>query len=63
MKENEEKSMKIEIYYKGYDLAFSDKLNNFRILNRTYDFSTSKKGYYELVFTIEGKTIKERINI
>lgn len=59
----EKQLWEIDVYYEGDDLAFSEKLNNVQRLNRIYDFSTSKKGNYTLVFSMEGRTFENSIEI
>jgi hypothetical protein len=52
----------IKIYYEGKDLAFSEKFKNTDKINRIYDFSTSKKGNYTIVFKAEGRSYSNNIN-
>lgn len=58
----EEINLMIEIYYKGFDLAYKEKHSNVTNLKRTYDFSTSKKGEYTFYIKI-GKEIHKEIVI
>lgn len=57
------KALLVDVYYEGFDLAYSENLENVESINRVYDFSSSKKGNYVFVFTIEGKVFKKSINI
>jgi len=52
----EKQTWEIDVYYENRDLAFSEKLKNTQILNRVYDFGSSKKGNYTIVFKSEGRT-------
>lgn len=56
-------ALSIDVYYEGYDLAYSENLKNDETINRIYDFSSSKKGNYVFVFTIEGRVFRNSINI
>lgn len=60
---NGKQSMDIEIYYEGYDLAYSEKFKEVFSISRAYDFSTSKRGRYVIHIMSEGKTYKNTINI
>lgn len=57
-----EETIHIKIYYEGKDLAFSEKFKNTDKINRIYDFSTSKKGNYTIVFMAEGRSFSNNIN-
>lgn len=60
----EEQSWEIDVYFDdGYDLAFSEKLKNTQNLSRVYDFSSSRKGNYTIVFSSEGRIFRNSINI
>ncbi len=54
---------KINVYYEGDDLAYSEKLKDNKLLSRLYDFSNSKKGNYMIVLKSEGRTYRTNINI
>lgn len=56
------KSVTIEIFYQGYDLAFSENLTKTENTKRVYDFSSSAKGNYVIAFTTEGRTFYNSIN-
>jgi hypothetical protein len=58
----DEQTWEIEVYYDdGYDLAHREKLKDTKSIKRIYDFSTSKKGNYTIVFTSEGREFKNNI--
>lgn len=56
-------TVKIDILYEGYDLAYSEKIKDVESLKRVYDFSNSKKGNYILVYSSQGMTFTNSINI
>ena len=59
----EYQSLKIDVFYEGYDLAYSEKIKDVASLNRIYDFSNSKKGNYDIVFSFQGRSFSNSINI
>lgn len=56
-------SMRIDVLYEGYDLAYTEKIKNVQSLNRVYDFSNSEKGNYLIVFSTQDRTFTNSINI
>ncbi|MBT3208177.1 MAG: hypothetical protein HN704_04690 [Bacteroidetes bacterium] len=59
----EEENLKIEVYYEGYDLAYSEKIRDTKNLRRIYDFTGSQKGNYLIVFTSKGRIFTNNISI
>ena len=59
----ESKSLSIDIFYEGYDLAYSLKAKNVESFSKVFDFSTSNMGNYIIVFEIDGKRISKSIKI
>jgi hypothetical protein len=59
----DKKITKIDVYYEGSELAYSEKLKDTKNLNRVYDFSKSLKGDYIIQVNSEGKTFSERVNV
>lgn len=57
------KSVKIEVYYEGQDLAYSERIKKGNNVNRVYDFSNSKKGIYVIVMRSEGRTFTNKVLI
>ncbi len=57
------KSVIIDVYYEGQDLAYSEKIKKGNNVNRVYDFSNSKKGVYVIVMRSEGRTFTNRVLI
>ncbi len=55
--------VKIDVFYEGFDLAYSEKIKNVPSLKRTYDFSTSKKGNYIIVFNTQGRSFTNNVTI
>lgn len=55
--------IKIEVYYEGDDLAFSEKLKDVQSVNRIYDFSNSLAGNYTILVSSEGRTFSNSIKI
>ena len=56
--------LKIKIYYEGYDLVFSEALNNdAQRVKRIYDFSRVTSGNYEIVMESEGRTFIKNIKM
>jgi len=53
----------ISVYFENDDLAFSEKLDSTQTLKRVYDFSSSKKGNYTIVFSSKGRKFEEGIHI
>ena len=52
------------IYYqKNNDLVYSERLESVKNFNRIYDFSTSEKGTYLLVFNAEGRKFSKTFKI
>jgi allophanate hydrolase subunit 1 len=60
---NDHKSVKIEVYYEGQDLAYSERIKKGQKVNRVYDFSSSKKGNYVIVMSSEGRTFTNKVLI
>ncbi|PIQ27109.1 MAG: hypothetical protein COW63_16755 [Bacteroidetes bacterium CG18_big_fil_WC_8_21_14_2_50_41_14] len=57
------KSVKIEVYYEGQDLAYSERIKKGQKVNRVYDFSSSRKGNYVIVMRSEGRTFTNKVLI
>jgi len=55
------KSVEIEVYYEGSDLAYSERIRKGQKVNRVYDFSGSKKGNYVIVLRSEGRTFTNSV--
>jgi len=55
--------MNVKIYYQDLDLVLEETLENINSLNRRYDFSTSEKGTYKMVFSIDGKSFTKEFKI
>lgn len=53
----------IDVYYEGYDLAYSEKIKDIHNLNRVYDFSNSERGNYVIVFSSHGRKFTNSIDI
>jgi hypothetical protein len=56
-------STKIEIFFEGYDLAYSEILKDSNSLNRVYDFSDCLEGNYLFLIKSEGRTFSDNIYI
>jgi len=54
-------SWRIEVYYEGYDLAYSEKIKDTQYFDRVYDFTGSEKGNYTIVFSSEGRVFKNNV--
>jgi len=59
----EDKSVIIDVYYEGWDLAYSERIKKGQQVNRVYDFSGSKKGNYVIVMKSDGRTFKNNVLI
>jgi len=59
----EDKSVIIDVYYEGWDLAYSERIKKGQKVNRVYDFSGSKKGNYVIVMKSDGRTFKNKVMI
>ena len=61
--------LKVKIYYEdfntrgGYNLIYSEEINNIQNIERIYKLSRKEKGTYKLVFITEGKQYVEYVNI
>ncbi len=55
-------SMKIDVYFEGQDLAYSEKIDNVQDVNRIYDFSDSKEGNYMIIINSNGRVFSESIH-
>jgi len=53
----------IRVYFENDDLAFSEKLDKTQTMKRVYDFSSSKKGNYTIVFSTKERKFEEGIHI
>jgi len=62
-KMHEKQTLEIDVYFEGYDLAYNKKYKNVDSVSKVFDFSTSKKGRYVIVFKSEGKIFKNTISI
>lgn len=56
-------NMNVKVYYEGSDLAFEESLKDIKMMNRTYDFSSSLRGSYTIVLETGGKTFVDYIKI
>ncbi len=59
----EDESVIIDVYYEGWDLAYSERIKKGQNVNRVYDFSGSKKGNYVIVMKSDGRTFKNNVLI
>lgn len=57
----EKQAMKIEVYFEGNELVYSEKMKSANIQKRTYDFSSSIKGQYIIVINTEGRTFSHNV--
>ena len=53
----------ISVYFENGDLAFSEKLDKTQMMKRVYDFSSSEKGNYTIVFSSKGRKFEEGVHI
>lgn len=58
-----QKSVTIEVYFEGNELAYSEKIKNVKNLNRVYDFSTSKQGTYNILIKSGDRTFRNNVLI
>jgi hypothetical protein len=56
-------TVKMEIFYEGHDLAYSERIKDVQSLKRVYDFSNSKRGNYVIVYSSQGRIFKNSIHI
>lgn len=56
-------SIKIDFYYEGRELVYSEQMKTNGNLNRIYDFSTSKRGDYYIVVESGDRTFRESVSI
>ena len=56
-------TLKIDVYYEGWDLAYHEKFKDAYSLSRVYDFSNSEKGNYTIVIKSEGRIFKNNIKL
>lgn len=60
---NDNKPVKIEVYYEGHELAYSEKLTGENNLTRVYDFTNSKEGNYTIVAKSENRIFEKTIQV
>ena len=60
---SDQQPVKVDFYYEGRELAYSEQLIVGGELNRIYDFSTSKRGDYFVVIQSGDRTFRESIRI
>ncbi|MBJ2173764.1 hypothetical protein JBL43_05920 [Aureibaculum sp. A20] len=60
---NSEKGLNIKIYFENGDLVHSEKFNNEKLINKTYDFSKSLNGKYKVLLSTEDRTFIKEINL
>lgn len=60
---SDQQSVKIDFYYEGRELAYSEKMTTDGDLNRIYDFSTSKRGDYYIVVKSGDMIFRESVSI
>ncbi len=58
--------LKVKLYYtesfqQGRELLFSEDVENTKIVERVFELSKKKKGYYTIVFESQGREFTERI--
>lgn len=57
----ENQDMKIDVYYEGNELVYSEEMESAQSQKRTYDFSSSIRGNYFIVINTEGRTFSHSI--
>ncbi|MDY7396274.1 hypothetical protein UMM65_13570 [Aureibaculum sp. 2210JD6-5] len=57
------KPLNVKFYYENGDLIYSENIENKQILNKVYDFTTSLKGNYRIVFNNDKRTFVENVKI
>jgi len=58
-----DQSLKIDIYYRGRDLVYSEELDKVGDLKRRYDFSSSMKGEYLFHIKYDDRIFTEYVNV
>lgn len=60
---SEKQPVKVDFYYEGRELAYSEQMTPEGELNRVYDFSTSKRGDYYVVIETGDRVFRENVRI
>jgi len=55
--------VEVKIYFENSELVFEESFKDINSVRRSYDFSTSEKGNYEVTIKSEGRLFSKKIAI